>query len=329
MGKDKKDYSSGSGKKWGIFFGIVVLVAIIVVVIILAIPPNTYNAVEILNRTSSSSYLTVESENEAFKAFKEKMGQNTVVSGYQTELNDIETMADSINIILDFHNEYLVLAKNNKNLKKNYKAIKNGLKEAKESQKRLVNTVEKINKLSKNSSTYLKGAMVDYREDFIKYLKNCKRAIGGLENAYTGSLGDVTFNNLASKIILNTVNDYIEVIYDDFVELKEKDTKSYSMTDYSAEYQNLALSSKINLLNTFVKAKLEDETNKEIENYYFLSDIQESYENLNEYFDIAEEKNLVIVIDSINSAGNITAEFEGEGESAYAEAISKFIKGGL
>ena len=54
MGKNK-DYSTGNAKRWAVVFGIIVLVAIVVVVIIMAIPPNTYNAIQTLNRTATTS----------------------------------------------------------------------------------------------------------------------------------------------------------------------------------------------------------------------------------------------------------------------------------
>jgi len=329
MGKNK-EYSAGNGKKWAIFFAIVVLVAIVVVVVILAIPPNTYNAVETLNRTATTSYLTVNSEKESYQAFKEKMGKNTVVSAYQQELANIEVLSGSIDIILDFHNEYLVFAKDNKNLKNNYKAIKEGLEKSKESQKKLVKLVNKINKLSETSSTYLKGAMVDFREEFVDYLKSCKRAIGGLENAYSGSLGKVTFNNPASTLILNVVNDYMTVLLKDFKDLEKLDTKSYTMDNYVLAYTDLGLAGKIQNFHKFVSDNLAVELNEEIHDYYFNSEIREKYENLNEFYKLYSEKNTVNIISSMNQVGNITKKYTGVIDKDQAfENICKFIKGEL
>ena len=54
MGKNSKGYSTGGGKKALIGVALFVLVAIVVVIILLCIPPNTYNAVQTLNRDRKS-----------------------------------------------------------------------------------------------------------------------------------------------------------------------------------------------------------------------------------------------------------------------------------
>lgn len=324
-----KSYNSGTAKKWAVFLGIVVLVAIIVVVVILAIPPNTYNAVETLNRTSATSYLTSKSEQEEFNAFKTKIasGKNSI-DNYGQELNDVEKIAQSIDLILDFHNDYLVFAKDNKNLKNNYKAIKEGLQDAKNSQKELASLISKTNELSDSSTSYLKGAMVDYREEFVDYLKACTRAIEGLENAYSGSLGNVTFNNQASSLILNTINDYLQVITEKFETLVKQDVKSFKMTDYTDLYQELGLQTKVEFFNAFTNKNL---NSNDIELFYFEDALQEKYSKLIEFFTVYQEPNSLSLIESmkvVEGSSSITKTYEGELDASLYELVCEFLKGG-
>lgn len=303
MAKKKRgssDYSAGNGKRWSVILGIIVLVAIIVVVIIIAIPPNTYNAVETLNRASKTNYLSSATEQTAFDKFEEKMTSSV----YLQEVQDIEKMSKSVDIILDYYNDYLVFAKDNKTFKNNYKTIKENLEEAKENQKKMSSIISKTTKLSDVSSTYLQNSMIDFRRAYVKYLKNCKSAIGGLENVYAGSLGNVTFNNTASKLILNTVNDYISVIVSNFGSLAKADVKDGSTSGYAEKYQELALTKKIDYFNDFLLTYLSD-SNHDIETYYFQTSVQEKYSLLNEFFTLYSQKNLKGVINSIQASGTI------------------------
>ena len=330
MGKSAEN--SGKAKKWAIFTAIVVLVAVIVVVIILAVPPNTYNAVEMLNRTSSSSYLTVYSEQVEFANFRTKVSTSAVV-GYTQELYDIEKTAKAIDIILDFHNDNLVFAKENKNLNKNYKSIKEGLQDAKDIQKKLVNIVSKTNKLSDSSSTYLQSAIVDYREQYLKYLKACKRAIGGLENAYNGSQGKVLYINQASTLILNTVNDYMDVLVSQYNDLVKADLKGGNMTAYTQEYAQLGIKAKTDNFYKFVVSNVQNGFVDDTYNYYFESTVKQQYDELNEFFTLYSEKNTKPLIESMETVGTqnvITKTYDGVSDSnGVFEKMCKFLKGGL
>ena len=107
MGKSGKSGSSG-GKKILIGIAIVVLVAILVVVILLCIPPNTYNAIETLNRSTQSSFLKNNSESADFSDFRSKLGKNTTLKSYSTEVSDIRQLTLDVNNILSFYNYHIV-----------------------------------------------------------------------------------------------------------------------------------------------------------------------------------------------------------------------------
>lgn len=328
MGKSKgsSDYSTGNGKKWSIFLAIIVLVAIVVVVIILAIPPNTYNAVETLNRTSQTTFLTVENDRIQYDKFKTKINAS-IVNPYTTELYDIEKLTVAVDVMLDFHNDYLIFAKDNKTFKKNYKEIKNNLNNSKNSQKKLVDIIEKTNKLSDESSTYLQSAMIDFRKEYLYWLKYSKKAINALENVYSGSLGDVSFNNSASTLILNTANDYLEVILDEVDYITQSDYKGANITAYSTAYKNSALHGKIANFFSFVVKNL---PSNNISNFYFDNAIQEKFENLNTFFELYSQSNLIEIIDSIDSDGAIFNIYEGiEDENGVYGSMCLFLRGGL
>ena len=330
MGKKAThDYSSGTGKRWLIILGVLVLIAIIVVVIIIAIPPNTSKAIEALNTTSKTSYLSSTSEQNEFNKFRTKVNTSTV-NAYTIEIDSISILSDTIDDVLDYYNNYLVFAKDSKVLKNNYKDIKEGLEDAKESQKRMNKILAKTNELSNQSYSYLKNALVDYRKAFADYLNSCNRTIVALKKVYAGSLGEVSFNNPASEFILNTTNDYIDVIGENFNTLIKRDIKGGDIATYNTVYSELGLSAKINLFNTFVKNFLNNENNTyDIENYYFDSNLQNKYDLLNEFFEIYSQENAKEIIDSINSSSEITKIFEGvTDENGTYDAICSFLKGG-
>lgn len=328
MGKNS-EYSSGTGKRWAVIVGIIALVAIVVVVIIMAIPPNTYNAVETLDRVSQTAYLTTANEQTEFDKFKTKVS-TSVVGQYTQELNDMQYIAYSVNAILDYHNDYLVFAKDNKTFKNNYKNIKEGLTDAKESQKKLNKILADTNELSNESSTYLQSAMVDYRNEFFKWLKSSKRAIGGLENTYAGSLGEVSFNNPASDLILDVINDYMDVLVEYYDKLIEFDVKGGNVSDYAAKYAEFGLTYKIRCFYSFIARYLyNNNSNYYIAKYYFDTNIQNNIKLYNEFFTLYQVEDTTELIASISSSG-ITKIYEGvtDENSAYF-AICKFVQGGV
>lgn len=328
MGKNKgsSDYSTGSSKKWSIFLAVIVLIAIIVVIIVLAIPPNTYNAVQTLNRTSQTTFLTIENDKIQFDKFKTKIDAS-IVNSYTDELYKIQELTIAIDEVLDYHSQYLIFVTNNKTLKNNYKPIKNNLNNVKNAQKRMVEIMESTNKLSDDSSTYLQSAMIDFRKEYSSWLSASKNAINALKNVYIGSMGDVSFNNTASSMILNTVSDYLTIISEDFDYLVEVDVKGASIVIYNTAIANISLLGKIQSFTQFVDKYI---FNEEVENYYFDKNIEEKYTKLNSFFEIYPEENLTAIIDSINTNGEITKTYQDieDSENVYTD-ICNFVKGGL
>ena len=119
-----KGYSTGGAKKWLLIIGGVVFVAVIIVIILMAIPPNTYNAVQTLYRTANSSFLASESEKKEYNAYEIKIASVPELNYYTDEIEETRELANAVNSVLNFYSNQLVFAGSNKNLKKNYKIIK-------------------------------------------------------------------------------------------------------------------------------------------------------------------------------------------------------------
>lgn len=329
--KNDKGYSTGNAKKWAVMMGIVVLIAVIVVVVILCIPPNTYNAVETLNRTTQTSFLSSESEKVSYDKFENKLSQSRV-NYYVQEFADIQILAESLQEVLDFYNDYLLFAEDNKTLQENYKTIKNGLNDASQSQQKLVSIISEANKLSAEStSTYLQGAVIDFRREFMNWLNYYCSAINGLNNSFKGSMGNILENNSASQFILNTVDDYLAIIKQDFQDVVNYDKKGVMQEyDYKGVYKATV---KIKGFSLYVDKYLSTSSNNsEIKTYYFNNDLITKYQKLNNFFTLYNETNLQKIINSMKlTSGEIEISFVYENvvdDSGVYDAIKIFVKGG-
>ncbi len=335
MGKSK-DYSTGGGKRWLIAIAIIVFVAIAVVVILLCIPPNTYNAVETLNRYSRTVFLESEEESANLQNYSSKVVTNTTLRGYSQEINDIRTLTHGVDEVVDFYNNYLTYASNNKNLKKNYKPIKNNLNDAKSSQKKLAKMLGNFNEVSSSSekaTTALGNGMIDFRREYISWLKYNAKAIRALNKAFTGSLGRAMVNNVATKTILNAVNDFLSVIIDEYSIVSAEDKKDDSLSDYKYD-----LTSKINAFNAFVEDKIANVKASPISNYYFDERVQTQQEKLEKFKIVYGEKNFTSLIKSIifnpdNSEYKITKIYpqtvvDGDSEGLF-DQVKIFLGGSL
>lgn len=318
MGQEKKGGSGG--KKLAVTLSILILLAIVVVIIIVSIPANTQNAVQTLNRAVERNYLSSVDEQVEYNRFRNKISSSTV-GVYAGELDDIEILTNKIGETLDFYDDYLVFAKGNATLQKNYKAIKEGLQNALNSQKRLEQMVAETNKLSDNSSTYLKSAIVDFREEYLNYLSSSKRAIKGLSNVCKNSLGKTTFTNSATNLRLDIVNDYLTVIEKQFKAIIEIDVKGSDISKYNLKYKELNIKGKIACFDNF---------NVEVVNdYYFDEQVEEEYAKLIQFYEIYGEKDTVMLIDSIEgNAPNYTISKVYEGitdTDGVLDAMKDFI----
>lgn len=320
MAKASKDYKAGGAKKWLIIIGILVLIAIIVTVIVLVIPGNTADAVDRLRQSSQTSFLENRSEEEKYDAFGRKL-TNSSISYFVTgnEYASVEIVSGSINLILDFYNEYLPLAEDNKTLSKNYKKIKNNLEDAVDYQKEMNNIMDEANALNAGSDTHLKNLWVDFRISFTDYITSMAKAIDALNNCYQGCFSSTLSNNLASSTVLNTIDDFLSVITSEFKTLTETNLQEHTQADY--KYTTYG---KVVYFSAFVENYLYDAD--DIYSYNFDTSLQEKYNKINNFYATYSQSNFTNVISSISSS-SLEIEFTpGQVDSdGILDAVKAFL----
>ena len=321
--KESKGYSTGSGKKWLAIFGVLVLVAIIVVVVILVIPANTYNMVETVKTASETSFLTNSAEKNNMNDFKAKVSSNEKMKKYQQEINDMMILASSVSNIMIFYDDYIPVAEDNKVMSDNYKRVKNNLEESFDNQKNMNVILDNIAKLTDNSESYLKNNLIDFRNEYYLWVENNYEAMIGLANCYQGCFSESITTNKASGIILNTVNDFMCAIKNDFAVLVKLEVKGH-YSEYS--YKS---SGKISTFSNFVDVYLGN-NQTDIIKYNFDQSIKTKYDKISEFFTVYNEPNLYAVVNSISSAaGNpITKTYENVSDTkGLYGTVKSFIRG--
>ncbi len=322
---NSKGYSAGGGKKWLIAIALIVLVAIVVVVVLICIPPNTYNAVQTLNRTTQSSFLVKSpTDKENFNDLKNKLGAGEKFNVYQKEMEDYALITDSIYNILDFYNDNLIFASSNKNLKKNFKPIKNNLNDAKAIQGRLSSALVKMKDIARDTDS-MRNAIIDFRNEFVKWLKANQKAFVALNSAYSGSMGNILENNLASRIILNTADEMLSELIAKIELANDFDKKGASLDKnyYKAEAMT-------GLFTDFVNKNIKNE-NSAIKNYYFDEAIQTNYQKFDKFIKTYPKDALSQVIESVRKENGkivFTKTFEGVEDADGVYNTVKILLGG-
>ena len=315
---ENKDYKVGSPKKWLVAIGILVLIAIIVVIIVLCVPGNTYSAVERLRKASQTSFLRSQTEQANYARFRQKIGATVTLGYYAIELEDIQTTVEATNKVIDFYDDYFVLATDNKTLSRNYKTIRNNFEDAQEAQEDMNGFIADGLNLQDNSETYLKNIYIDFRESYVDYISSMTKAIDALSNCYQGCFIDNLSNNLASTLILNSVDNYLTVITGDYAELVDKDVKGGNFDSY--EYETTG---KITAYSEFVDSYILNR--QEIVEYNFTASLQDKYQTINSFFEVFAQTDFVSVIDSIDDELNITKTFEVEDSSGIYDTVKTFL----
>lgn len=317
--KTNKDYKVGGAKKWLILIGALVLIAIIVTVIVIFIPANTSDAIDRLRQSSQTSFLENVREKENYDKLESKI-ETSVVRYYTTELQDIRILSESVNQMLDFYYEYIPMAKDNATLSKNYKKIKDNLENAVNHQQDMNEYISEAILLEDDADLHIQNLWIDFRVSYSQYLTCMTNAIDALNNCYQGCFSLTLTNNDASSLILNTVDDYLSVISQEFDYLTQTDTKGHT-TIQNYKYQSHG---KIVFFSSFVNNYIVDEN--EIMNYYFDNTLQSKYNLLNEFFVTYNQKNLTEVIKSIDSNTlEITLTFDNLDSKGIYDAVKAFI----
>lgn len=322
-----KEYSAGGAKKWLIIIGGVAFVAILIVIILMAIPPNTYNAVQTLYRTTNSSFLVSKSESNEYDIYQNRIFNTPELNYYSTEVDNIEKLSGSVTKVLYFYTDYLAFADSNKNLKKNYKVIKNNLNKANEHKENLMALIREANSLDETAYTYMQNMVVEIRDEFIAWLKSNATAFTGLSEGCVGSLGTTVENNLAFQIATSTVTDSLNVVIKGFDALAEKDKKGSLRQDYLFE-----ITTNINYFDFIVDKYLVNKI--DINEYYFNKNVSDKYLEIYKFYNLYQQDNFESVIESVQALGEkeytFVKVFENvnDEENVY-DALKAFLKGGM
>lgn len=306
MAENKKaDYSVGN-KKWLYVVGALVLLAIIAVIIVICIPGNTFSTIEVLHSNATTSFLNEDNkaENNNYSILTGKYSIS--VTEYGQEILDVQSLSQTINHVLDFYDEYLVFADDNSVLTKHYKNIKSSLNKASKIQDNLNYQINRINTLENESDTFQRNAWIDFRIEFVNWLTSMQSAINKLNLCWDGCYQLSYSKNIASDLVLDAVDDYIQVILNNYNELIQNDKKSTKLSSY-----NYTIAGKIKDFRSFVNKEL---GTREFQNYYYVEDSQNFYQNfyndVAKFYDLYEQDNFQKVINSINYEGEITEKFE-------------------
>lgn len=318
--KASKDYKAGGAKKWLIAIAILVLIAIIVTVIVILIPANTSDAVDRLRQSSQTSFLENVTEQENYNELEDKIS-SSYYRYYVEEVQDIRDLSQSINEMLDYYYEFIPFAEDNNVFSDNYHGIKDNLENAVNYQQEMNEFVSDLITLENDADTHIQNLWIDFRVAYTNYLSSMTGAIEALNNVYQGCFSNTLSNNEASSTILNTIDDFLYVISNEFSNLTQTDTKGHTSTsNYNYESHG-----KILYLSAFIDNYIVDDS--DIVQYNFESALQENYTLINRYFEFYKQSNFRNVIESISSDSpyDITLTYDDQDQEGIYNAVKAFI----
>lgn len=285
-------------KKWLKVLGALVFVAVVVVAVILLIPANTYSMIEALQANEKTFLLKDASYQIKYDDFANKIKTNDVLDYYSDEVDDVLIISQTMSEILTYYNEYMVFAEDNDTLSKNYKIINKNIKSADKIQKNIEIILDDALKLDDESTSYLQNSWIDFRIEFKNYLECYYNIFVSLNNCYQGCFEESITNNKASKYILNTINDYVYCIVNDFkviISIDEKGDVSIGNYLYNSK-------GKVNHFENFVDKYIVDNT--QIIEYQYDTLIINKFEKIEKFFTIYNETNFTEIINSISPVTN-------------------------
>lgn len=197
-------------KKWLILLATLVLIAIIVVTVVLLLPKNTKEVVKQTQTQTTSMFLTTNDEEIMYASFQEKIRLNAVQ--YVTEASTVKQLSKDLTKIIKFYNQFLVLAADNGVFQNNYHVIMDGFNNANGYQKEMDAIIKEVYEKVNASSTFTEGAWTSFQSVYVKYVTSYHSAIAGLNRVFQGCLPAGIMSNEFTFQVLNTVDDYLDVI---------------------------------------------------------------------------------------------------------------------
>lgn len=288
-------------KKWLIAIAILVLIAVVVVLVIVLLPKNTSKAITQVKAQSEKVYLKDNEEKEMFDSFQRKI--NVSATDYNEEVASAKKIAIVIQEVLDFYNDYVIYATNTKVFQNNYNVIMDGFKDANLYQKEMNAIAHEVYNKVDNSTTFTKGAWLDFKTVYVKYVKSYAKAFRGLNNVFVSCVPHGVINNDFTVKVLATVDNYLTVINKGF--------------DSRAKIVNYASDFVKNYLNADLLSK-----------YKFSENLQKKLTSINE-FDQVYGKTIQDLIESVDKNGFTIKVIEADKNGQILTDSQLFLIGGL
>ena len=312
-------------KKWLIVIAILVLIAIIVVTIILCLPGNPKSAIEALKNEENTFLLSSSKDKELYNNFKDTVSQSSV-KGYNQEMEDVESVLSSLEIIIDKYEDYSIFFEENEYFYDNYKPLTESFNQLQEYKDSIKNELKKVQSYTKDSPDFLRQSWIQIRINFEKMLECYKTGLSTYNEIFKNSYFGVE-QNLASILSANAVLDYITVLQQQFKILSNEDKIRQAFSAY--KYNCHAL---VYAFNNFVSSYVLNADNAL--NYYFNDNIVTNYNKVNQFYSLYQQQTFQQVISSVKlSETNIisfTKTFEGiEDEEGIYNQVKAFLGGNL
>ncbi len=289
------------GKKFIIALAIIVLLAVISVVIIVCLPKNVNDVRDRAFKEAETSFLQSDEERNMYSSFTSKI--QISASQYIKNADDAKTVSNMLVNVLDFYNEFLVFAKDNKTYQAQYRVVLDAFNSANSYQKSMNSLLKDVYEYVGNDTTYITGAWQKFEKDYFQYVEYYVKALEGLGKVYIDCVPSGFNNNALTSLVINTTTDYLKVI-------------STGKDNYSA-----------------VVAKAENFIDKYIldtsliEKYEFSSNLKTTVTNINSFETIYKDS-VISVINSINNSG-ITYKIRDTDKTGALASLKSFLEGGL
>ncbi len=212
-----------------------------------------------------------------------------------------------------FYDSQLVFAQDNNTFQSKYHQIMDGYNNASNYQVEMNSILTEVYDKVNASSTFTEGAWQDFSKIYVKYFNSYKSALQGLSYVYTDCIpGGVQHNDLTIKI-LETINNYLDVIYEEFNE--GLDGLVSTQTSYV-----------INYASTFITKYIVNSTSP-ISNYKTSETLKNKLSLVNK-FEETFDKTITDVIKSITKDG-ITFETLDANKEEVLNVTKEFLQGGF
>ena len=296
--------ASKKSKKWIIALAILVLIAVVVVCIIVFIPKNTDNVLKQTYSQKETMFLKSDEDEKMFASFERKIQLNA--SEYTNEITSARKISNTLNNIIYFYSENIVFAQNNATFQSNYNLIMDNYGHANNYQERMTDKLTEIYNKVDSSSTFTAGAWEEFKGIFVNYVKCYSNSIKGLNKVYRDCVNDGIIHNDLTFLVLDTVDNYLEVINKDFTENRYV----------------------VNYANAFVNNYLVSYTTN-LSGYKFSTATQDKVKLIHEFESVyGKGQNIKAVIESIGASG-ITYQTKPEDNKGVLEQVKTLLNGGL